>query len=163
MTVVRGDRSHLDGAARVWAEATAARDGETGVAPLEISRPVIAAVLDQPGAVLVVALDQHEQVAAFAVAAPRPAAEPGPPARTAEVHYVGVRPRLWRTGLGRDVLRALCTELAAAGFRDAQLLVYVDNTRAAQLYQRLGWQPYGPWTPHPRTGKPEQRYRLRFG
>ena len=72
-TVLRGDDSHVDGAARVWAEATAARDGDPDVAPPEDSRPIIARVLDRPGAVLAVALDQGNQVVAFAMAAPAPA------------------------------------------------------------------------------------------
>jgi ribosomal protein S18 acetylase RimI-like enzyme len=41
-----------------------------------------------------------------------------------------------------------------------QLLVYADNVRAIALYRRLGWQPAGEPAPHPRTGKPEQRYEL---
>lgn len=156
---MRGDRSHVGGAAQVWAEATAARDGDHDVAPLEISRPVIASVLGRPRAVLVVALDEDNQVMAFAVAAP---AHDGTasPASTAEVEYVGVRPGKWGAGLARSVLRLLCAELAANGFTDAQLLVYVSNRRAAGLYEQLGWQPQGSPRPHPRTGKPEQRYRL---
>lgn len=163
MTVLRGDNRHLDGAAMVWAEATAARDGHSDVAPLEVSRPIIARVLDQPGAVLVVALDDGEQVVAFAVAEPVPArAGPGAAVQTAEVRYVGVGPQRWGAGLGRSVLRLLCAELAGAGFIEAQLLVYVDNTQAVGLYEQLGWQSEGIPAPHSRTGKPEQRYRLRL-
>lgn len=158
-TPARGDRSHIDGAAQVWAEATAARDGDPDVAPLEISRPIIASVFDQPRAVLVVALDQASQVAAFALAAPAHG-NAAAPATTAEVEYVGVRPRNWGAGLARSVLRQLCAELAASGFTDAQLLVYVNNQRAARLYEQLGWLPQGNPRPHPRTGKPEQRYCL---
>lgn len=159
--VLRGDKSHLDGAAQVWAEATAARDGDPDVAPLELSRPIIARVLGQPGAVLVIALDEYEHVIAFAVADPLLAdAQPGMPATSAEIRYVGVQPKLWGTGLGHRVVQALCAELAADGFAEAQLLVYVDNGRAVSLYQQLGWRPHGIPAPHPRTGKPEQRYRL---
>jgi ribosomal protein S18 acetylase RimI-like enzyme len=158
-TLRRGDQAHLDGAAQVWAEATAARDGNPDVAPLDLSRPVIAAVAGQPGAVLVVALDERDQVEAFAVAEPLAPAGPGPAVR-AEVRYLGVRPRRWGAGLGRSVLQFLTAELAAAGFAEAQLLVYLDNVQALALYQGLGWQPHGPAAPHPRTGKPEQRYRL---
>jgi len=161
-TVLRGDQSHLDGAAQVWAEATAARDGDPEVAPLDLSRPVIASALGRPGALLFVVLDEHEQVAAFAVAGPPPSADPESSAGTAEVYYLGVRPSLWGTGLGRGVLRFLCAELAVAGFAEAQLLVYVSNARAARMYDQLGWQPQGLPAPHPRTGKPEQRYRLRL-
>ena len=161
MKVERGDKSHLNGAAQVWAEATAARDDDPDVAPLEFSRPIIARVFGQPGAVLVIALDEYEQVVAFAVAEPVLAsAEPEMPAKSAEVQYVGVQPRLWGTGLGRRVVQHLCAELAADGFLEAQLLVYVDNSRALSLYQQLGWRPQGTPAPHPRTGKPEQRYHL---
>lgn len=157
--VLRGDASHLDGAAHVWAEATTARDGDPEVAPLELSRPIIASVLRQPRAVLVVALDDAGQVVAFAVAAP---ARDGMAvsATTAEVEYVAVRPRHWGAGLARGVLRRLCAELAADGFTGAQLLVYVSNRRGVRLYEQLGWQPRGSPRPHPRTAKPEQRYCL---
>jgi ribosomal protein S18 acetylase RimI-like enzyme len=156
--LVRGDRSHVDGAAQVWAEATAFRDGDPDAAPLEDSRPIIAGVFGRPRSVLVVALDNQDQVMAFAVAAP---ALEGTDdlARTAEIEYAGARPAGWGTGLARGVLELLCAELAADGFTRAQLLVYVSNRRAVSLYERLGWQPEGSPQPHRRTGKPEQRYR----
>lgn len=159
-TVLRGDHSHIDGAAQVWAEATATRDGDPDVAPLEISRPIIARVFDRPRGVLVVALGKGNLVEAFAVAAPAQDGTASSPASTAEVEYVGVRPGRWGAGLAGSVLRMLCAELAADGFTDAQLLVYVSNRRAAGLYAQLGWQPQGSPRLHPRTGMPEQRYRL---
>ena len=164
--VVRGDRSHIDGAAQVWAEATAARDEDPDVAPLENSRPIIARVFGRPRSVLVVALD-GSKVVAFAVAAPAhdgaaPLEDDSAAAAvsTAEVEYVGVSPGRWGRGLARGTLRLMCNELAAGGFTDAQLMVYVSNPRAVGLYERLGWRAEGSPTPHPRTGKPEQRYRL---
>jgi ribosomal protein S18 acetylase RimI-like enzyme len=160
--LARGDRSHIDGAARAWAEATALRDGDPDVAPLEDSRPIIAGVADRPRSVLVVALDDEDQVMAFAVAAPALAGTDDL-AGTAEVEYVGVRPGGWGTGLARGVLERLCAELAADGFTRAQLLVYVSNRRAVSLYERLGWQAEGRLQPHRRTGKPEQRYRRTLG
>jgi ribosomal protein S18 acetylase RimI-like enzyme len=160
LRVLRGDVLHLDGVAQVWAEATAARDGDLDVAPLELSRPVIARVLGQAGAMLVVALDEQDEVVAFAVARPLAPAGQEPPGTAAEVSYAGVRPDWQGAGLGRRVLQYLASELAAAGFADARLLVYVDNVRAIRLYQRLAWQPRGLPQPHPRTGKPEQRYHL---
>lgn len=67
---------------------------------------------------------------AFTVAAPVSGGE------AAGVEYVGVRPDRWGAGLARG------------------------NLRAVVLYDQLGWQPHGaPW-PHPRTRKPQQRYRL---
>ena len=115
--LVRGDRSHIDGAAQVWAEATAFRDGDPDVAPLEDSRPIIAGVADRPRSVLIVALDDEDQVIAFAVAAPALAVTDDL-AGTAEIEYVGVRPGGWGTGLARGVLEQLCAELAADGFTE---------------------------------------------
>ena len=158
--VLRGDDRHIDGAAQVWAEATAARDGDPDVAPLEDSRPIIARVLGRPGAVLTVALDESNQVVAFAVAASAHDSAARPCASTAEVEYVGVRPGRWGAGLARRVLQLLCAELSADGFAEAQLFVYLDNRRATGLYEQLGWRPRGSPQPHPRTGKPQQRYRL---
>ena len=161
--MLRGDKGHLDGAAQVWAEATAARDGDSDVAALQISRPVLARFLDRPGAIFVVAVDQDEQVVAFAVAEPASACgEPGAVAATAEIRLVGVRPVRWGAGLGRGVMQLLAAELAGAGFLDAQLLVYADNGKAVRLYEQLGWRAEGPLVSHPRTGRPEQRYRLRL-
>ena len=58
----------------------------------------------------------------------------------------------------------MAEELASAGFRSAQLLVYADNVPARRLYERLGWEWDGQEpSSHPRTGKPEVRYRLRLG
>jgi ribosomal protein S18 acetylase RimI-like enzyme len=156
--VVRGDARHVDDAAQVWAEATAARDGQTAVAPLESSRPVIADVFAQPGAVLVVALDDG-QVTAFAVAAPSPVGQLGAIASRAEVRYAGVRPDRWGRGLAGRVLRLLCTDLTAGGFAEVDLLVYVDNGRAAAVYQHwAGNRPgprcrtRGPGSPNSATG-----------
>jgi GNAT superfamily N-acetyltransferase len=155
--LVRGDCSHIDGAAQVWAEATAFRERDPDVAPLEASRPIIAGVFDRPRSVLIVALDEEGQVMAFAVAAPAPEGT-GERTSTAEVKYVGVRPGRWGTGLARGVLDLLCAELAGDGFTSAQLMVYVSNHRAVSVYEHLGWQAEGSPRPHRRTGKPEQRY-----
>jgi ribosomal protein S18 acetylase RimI-like enzyme len=160
--LARGDDRHIDGAAQVWAEAIAFRDGDPDVAPLEDSRPIIAGVTGRPRSVLVVALDGQDQVVAFAVAAPALEGR-DELAGTAEIEYVGVRPAGWGTGLARGVLELMCAELTADGFTRAQLLVYVSNRRAISLYERLGWRAEGRPQPHRRTGKPEQRYRRTLG
>jgi hypothetical protein len=59
--LLRSNRSHIDGAAQVRAEATAFREGDPEVAPLEGSRPIIAGVMDRPRSVLIVALDDDDQ------------------------------------------------------------------------------------------------------
>src|SRR5690242_13339672 len=157
--LVRGDRSHMAGPAQAWAEASAFRDGDPDVAPLEDSRPIIAGVAGRPRSVLVVALGDQDQVMAFAVAAPALESEDDP-AVTAEVEYVGVRPGGWGAGLARGVLELLCAELAADGFTRAQLLVYVSNRRAVSVYQHLGRQVEGTPRPHRRTGKEWQGFRV---
>jgi ribosomal protein S18 acetylase RimI-like enzyme len=80
----------------------------------------------------------------------------------AQVSYIGVRPQLWGRGVGERLLREVSWHLAAAGYASVELSVYVDNRRAAALYERLGWRPRGEPTAHPRTGRPEQRYELRL-
>ncbi len=50
----------IDAAAQIWAEATAARDGEDEVADLADSRPIIQGVLDRsPGSMLLLARTAH--------------------------------------------------------------------------------------------------------
>ena len=147
----------IDAAAQIWAEATAARDGEDEVAELADSRPIIQRVLDRSrGSLLLLARTDDGDPVAFA--AVEPAA--GHQQATAEICYFGVSPASWGQGVGERLLRGLVAELAAAEFTSAELSVYVDNVRATRLYERLGWRAFGDPTPHPRTGKPEQRYRL---
>ena len=83
-----------------------------------------------------------------------PAAKPPPKSG------IGVHPRQWGQRIGETLLLETSRRLRAAGYASVELSVYVDNHRAAALYQRLGWQAIGPPTAHPRTGKPEQRYEL---
>ncbi|MGV9309553.1 N-acetyltransferase family protein [Nonomuraea sp. NPDC003727] len=153
---VAGHGQHIDEAATIWAETTAARDGDDEVAPLSLARPVIQAVVDSsPRSLLFVALGADERIVGFAAVEPVPADE-----STAEVRYLGVHPGSWGQGVGRHLMSALPDRLPAAGFAQAELAVYVDNRRAVKLYEGLGWLPYGEATPHPRSGRLEQRYRL---
>lgn len=154
MEVRLGGPGDLDGAALVWARATAKRDGEAEIPPLEAARAVVLDGLGGERSTLVVAVDDG-MVIGFATA------EPTASSRVAEVRYVGVDPDHWGAGVGGQVLERLADELAAAEFRSAQLLVYADNAAARRLYERLGWRRGGhDPTPHPRTGKPEVRYHL---
>lgn len=142
-----------DAVAQLWAETTAARDGRNEIAPLDKSRPVIDAVLDGSArSVLLVGRDD-QQVVAFAAAAPVDE-------QTAEVRYVGVSPRAWGGGVGTRLMTELRSALVGAGYERAELMVYIDNSRALRLYERQGWSANGEPTPHPRTGKLEQRYKL---
>jgi len=153
---IRGS-ADIDVAAQIWAEATAARDGAENVADLSASRPVIETVLARsPESFVLIA-----RTAATCVSAGFVAVGPSGEGR-AQVSYLGVRPGSWGHGVGELLLREVQARLAATGYWTAELSVYVDNTRAVALYERLGWRTYGAPTPHPRTGKPEQRYELQL-
>lgn len=149
---------YVDEAAGVWARATAARDGEWKVAPLELSLPIIQGVLDiSARSVLLVAVEAGDRVVGFVATEPVPTDE-----AIAEVRYVGVDPRCWGAGVGRRLMAALPGHLSSAGFTRAQLKVYSDNTRAVALYGALGWVAHGVAAPHPRNGRPEQSYLLKL-
>lgn len=149
----------MDDAARIWAEATAARDGRDEVPGLGDSRPIIQGVLDRSSrALLLIARSADGTAAGFAAIEPLG----GSNQAVAQVSYVGVRPRLWGQGVGERLLLEIRRRLKTAGYTSVELSVYVDNRRATALYERLGWRPRGVPAAHPRTGKPEQRYELRF-
>ena len=152
-----GDTGDADGAAMVWARATAKRDGKSEVAPLAAARAVVLARLEEPRPIFVVATNASA-VVGFAIAAPTTSAS------IAEVHYVGVDPEHWGDGVGAAVMARLAGELTSAGFGSAQLLVYADNVPARRLYERLGWVWDGEEpTLHPRSGRPEVRYSQQLG
>lgn len=151
-----GRGQYVDEAAEVWARATAARDAEPNVAPLQLSRPVIQAVLDSSArSVLLVAVEESSRVVGFVAAEPVPADE-----EAAEVRYVGVDPGRWGAGVGRSLMAALPADLSSAGFARAQLKVYADNPRAIGPYGALGWVAHADAEPHPRSGRPLRLYLL---
>ncbi len=155
--VVAEAGEYVDDAAQIWAEATAARDGDPDVAPLDVSRPVIDAVVNSsPRSLLLIALDADGRALGFAAAEPISDVK----AQRADLRYLGVRPDAWDEGIAAQLLTALHRQLKTTGFATAQLLVYTDNLRASALYQRHGWSPYGGPARHPRSGRPEQLYTL---
>lgn len=154
-----GSAPLIDEAAQIWAEATAARDGRAEVPGLEDSRPVIQSVLDRSDrSFLLIARSADGTAAGFAAVEPVPDREEP----TAEVAYFGVSPRLWGQGVGRALLAEARRRVQAAGYASVELLVHLNNHRATVLYERAGWQAVGKPTPHPSTGKPEQRYTVRL-
>lgn len=157
MIEVSSSPEAVDQAAQIWAEATAARDGADEVAELDDSRPIIKGVLDRsPRSLLLLARTSAGAPAGFAAVEPQECQQ----RHVAQLSYFGVSPRIWGQGIGEALLQELRRCLVAEGFERAELSVYVDNVRATALYERLGWQPCGEPTPHPRTSKPEQRYQL---
>ncbi|MFC7550525.1 GNAT family N-acetyltransferase [Plantactinospora sp. GCM10030261] len=156
MVVSSPDR--VDAAARIWAESTAARDGAENVAPLDLARPLIQAVLDSSPRSMLLVADDAGQTVGFAAVQPWGRARENEP--TAEIRYVGVSPRVWRRGVGRQLMAGVPGVLAEAGYKQAVLMVYLDNTGAVRLYEGLGWRAEGTSVPHPRTGRREQLYVL---
>ena len=151
-----GNPGDIDGAARVWARATAKRDGKVEIASLEAAKAVLLDSLRKERSTFVVAA--HERaIIGFATA------EPTTSAQVAEVRFVGVDPDNWGSGVGGTVMARLADELASAAFLSAQLLVYAHNAPARRLYERMGWA-WDEQKPslHPRTGKAEVRYQLRL-
>jgi len=152
--VLGSSDEHLGDAARIWAEATAARDGDPEIASLAMARPVIEQVMHRSlESLLLIAVDRRS--VGFAVAEPSDAHS-----RRFELRYLGVHPEAWGTGVGATLLAALCDELRRRGCSESELWVYGDNHRAVTLYQRMGWQPLSASRIHPRSGRLEQRYKL---
>lgn len=151
------DGDDVTAAAQIWAEATAAREGDDEVPGLDVARPVIQGVLDRsPRSFLLIARSTDGAATGFAAIEPLKGADEA----AAQVSYLGVSPEAWGQGIAGRLLLDLPARLKAAGFTRAELAVYVDNVRATALYERLGWQACGAPTAHPRTRKPEQRYEL---
>lgn len=69
-------------------------------------------------------------------------------AESLTILYVAVDPRHQRRGLGRALLEH-CEDVARLrGFRQLDLSVYLDNTRAIEFYEDAGWQRehrHGEW------------------
>ncbi len=148
--------AQLDDAALIWAETTAARDGEPTVPTLDEARPVIQAVIDSsPRSFLLMAADPDGTALGFAAVEPTQEQS-----SVAELRYLGVHPQAWGRGVARLLLNELTQHAQALAFQSLQLSVYTDNERAVGLYERLGWKSVGEPTPHPRHGRLEERYTL---
>ncbi len=155
--IVDRAHQHLADAARIWAEATAARDGDAEVASLEVSGDRIHQALDaSPQSLLLISVDERGSVVGFATAAPR---SPGDET-TAELRYIGVRPDAWGRGAGSSLLLSAAALLREAGFARAVLEVYADNARAVRLYEKLGWHRIGAGHPHGVSGRLLEDYSL---
>lgn len=150
MEIIRGGPEHVDTAALIWAHAVTVRDGYDEVPSLEEARPGIENALANEPSLLLLALENGVAVG-FLAGGPQ---ETG----TAYINYVGVHPDAWGRRVGEALLRALPDALTERGYRDAELLVYVDNVRGVRLYERLGWIKIGDPAPHPGNGRVEQRY-----
>lgn len=136
-------------AARIWALATAHRDGDPKPATVEQALPVIDRALAPRGAALNLA-ERDGDAVGFVVTEPH-----GP---TGEVVYLGVDPQAWGSGVGATLVAAAADQAAATGASGLELWVYEDNERAVALYRRTGWQPMQEARAHRISGRIERRY-----
>lgn len=159
IVVARGHEG-LDDAARIWAEATAARDGDRQIAPLEVARPLIeSAVSGSTESLLLIARAAPGEAVGFAASGPSGAANE----RRAELRYLGVRPGAWRSGVARQLLQAIEEQLHGLGFVEAELWVNQDSPSAIALYRSAGWQRAPQVRVNPRSGRLMERFVLRIG
>jgi GNAT superfamily N-acetyltransferase len=77
-----------------------------------------------------------------------PSRDDGAPAGTGEVPAIYVEPSVTRTGVGRDLLEAVTTELRRAGFTKATLWVLEANDPARRFYEKAGWRWDGAVSQH---------------
>jgi ribosomal protein S18 acetylase RimI-like enzyme len=147
-------------AAHIWAEATAARDGDPDVAPLDLSHPLIEKVIDSSArSLLAVARDAEGRALGFAAVEPLAGLDD----HRASVRYLGVRPEFWGNGIAGELLNALRRSLPGCGFTTAELYVYTDNARAVRTYRRHGWEAQPQIRRHPISGRYERRYTVNVG
>lgn len=86
-----------------------------------------------PGVHLWVA-ESDREVVAYCVTGPSPDG-PGDGA----VYDLFVAPRIWRQGVGRQLLNHAVNHLRQEGFSEATLWVFEGNEQAAKFYGALGW------------------------
>ena len=88
-------------------------------------------MLDQPGALTIVAQTQRGGIAAFVLARRS--------GKQAHIVTLDVLPRWRRKGLGRRLMRRCENTLKAAGARMVQLETAAGNSGAQALYEGLGY------------------------
>jgi ribosomal protein S18 acetylase RimI-like enzyme len=81
---------------------------------------------------------------------PRAAAEPAAQnsGRSYGIQYIAVDPACQGRGVGTQLLAASEEVARQRGYDEIHLSVYLDNTRAIRLYERMGWRrlaPDGSW------------------
>jgi ribosomal protein S18 acetylase RimI-like enzyme len=145
----------IDSAASIWADATAARDGDPDPGPLALARPVIEQALSEADETsLVSALDRDGHALGFALTISS--------RQSVELYYLGVSPDAWGQGVATGLLNELARAAQGATGRGLELWVYTDNERAIAVYERAGWHHDGSIRTHPRSGKAEHHYIRRI-
>jgi len=77
---------------------------------------------------------------------PRVAAAPAEPdaTRSYGIQYIAVDPACQGRGVGTQLLVASEEVARQRGYDEIHLSVYLDNTRAIRLYERMGWRRLSP-------------------
>ncbi|MDA0366724.1 MAG: GNAT family N-acetyltransferase [Chloroflexi bacterium] len=101
-------------------------------------------LLAPPESLRVWVVERERSLAGFCGTHEASADEPaGLPPRSAELHWIHLRPEHVGTGAGRALMARALADLAARGFRHAVLWVLDDNVRARRFYAAGGWSPDG--------------------
>jgi ribosomal protein S18 acetylase RimI-like enzyme len=78
-----------------------------------------------------------------------------------ELYAIYVDPDHWRTGIGRELLRAGEQRLRQLGETEVVLWVFKDNPGARAFYEAAGWRPDGTTRPTEIFGVSIQEVRYR--
>lgn len=128
--------------------------------PIEEARARIGEALASDG-VRALVLEGEQGFAGLVIYGLNRDVEPIPGA--GEIRALFVRPRSWRSGLGRALVDRACAELAEMGYAAASVWSLRDNIRANAFYERLGFERDGATQVRPALGAPEVRYLRALG
>lgn len=118
-----------------------ARCADEIVMTAEEERDYLARRLESPDACMIAAYIQGELAGTTGMA---PVAESGR-CRHRATFGLAVRRDYWHLGAGSALLSAVIETAGAAGFERLELEVVAENTRAAALYKRFGFETCGTW------------------
>lgn len=150
--MTRGPDAELE-AARIWAAATARRDGLPELDDTERKLVGIRTTLAIDGATLHLARGQ-DAVTGFALLVPQ-----GP---KLEIRYLAVSPQSWGQGIAACLLDHVSACARAAGFSSFELWVLEENHRAIDVYERAGLLQTGDRKSQVDTHRIEHRLELRL-
>jgi len=100
-----------------------------------------AAIASSDPRVAVLVAESGGEVVGFAIT--RPSGDVDASRDTGELDAFYTSPAVWGNGVGRQLLAAASSELAAAGFRDATLWTATLNHRPRRIYAVALWQTDG--------------------
>lgn len=152
--VLREGRS-VDTAACVelWVAACAFRDGHQYSGVAERARPKF-----ENAAAWIVAERRPGAIVGFALATRPGSGVASDPPSAVVLGLLAVDPQEQGSGLGRELLSAITSAVAALGHMQAVLHVLAQNDSAVRLYEAAGWTSEGPTFEHSLLKRPFQTY-----